>query len=154
MNRRSLIAPAILAAIIAVTAPATADPRGPVVLAKSTSNALLIWQATPFVSALLSRHEPAGRALSELESAALQMVNDRKPLLRKATSVSLKVLYVRTAPQNDPQYAPTSFAGFQQLLVLTVTRSALNDSAKWPKAVDPQHLPPGVTAKMTGKLPN
>ena len=129
-----------------------AAPAGPVVVPRSSGHALLIWQATPFVAALASKHESKDQALAELESAALAVVAEHKALLRKASSVSLKVLYVRTAPQNDPQYAPTSFAGFAQLLILTVSKAALAGSAKWPKVTDPRHLPAGVRVTVTGSI--
>ena len=151
MNRRSILALAVFLGAAFGTGLA-ASPPGAVVVAKTSGNALLIWQATPFVAAVASKHETSDQQLGEIEAAGLQVLIDHKGLLKKASSVSVKVMYIRTAPQNDPQYAPTSFAGFTQLLVLTATKSALNQSAKWPKTVDPSHLPPGVTANVTGKI--
>ncbi len=141
-----------LAALLAAAAPVAASPAGPVVVPRSSGHALLIWQATPFVAALASKHESKDQALAELESAALTVIAEHKALLHKASSVSLKVLYVRTAAQNDPQYAPTSFAGFTQLLILTVTKTALANSAKWPRVTDPRRLPAGVSATVTGSI--
>ncbi len=144
----------VLSVLLTVAAPVTSAPAGPVVVPRSSGRALLIWQATPFVAALAAKHESKDQALAELESAALTVVAGHKALLRKASSVSLKVLYVRTAAQNDPQYAPTSFAGFTQLLILTVTKAALANSVKWPRVTDPRRLPAGVSAKVTGSINN
>lgn len=151
MNRRSILVLAVFLGTGLGTALA-ASPPGAVVIAKTSGNALLIWQATPFVAAVASKHETANQQLAEIESAGLQVLIERRALLKKATSASVKVMYIRTAPQNDPQYAPTSFAGFTQLLLLTATKAALNQSAQWPKAVDPLHLPPGITVNVTGKI--
>ena len=151
MNHRSILAFAAFFGAALGTALAVSPP-GAVVIAKTGGDALLIWQATPFVAAVASKHETTNQQLAEIESAGLQVLIERKALLKKASSASVKVMYIRTAPQNDPQYAPTSFAGFTQLLVLTATKSALSQSAKWPKAVDPLHLPPGITVNVTGKI--
>ena len=132
--------------------PAFADPPGPVVVARTSGNALLIWQATPFLATIAAKHEPEAQVLSEVESAGLQILAARKSLLKRASTVSLKVMYIRTAPQNDPQYAPTSFAGFRQLLVLNASKSALAASSRWPKTIVSEQLPPGVTAQVTGKI--
>ena len=151
MNRRSILVLAALLGAVSGTALA-ASPPGAVVVAKTSGDALLIWQATPFVAAVAAKHETSNQQLAEIESAGLQVLIDRKAMLKKASSASVKVMYIRTASQNDPQYAPTSFAGFTQLLILTATKSALSRSAKWPKVVDPLHLPPGVTVNVTGKI--
>jgi hypothetical protein len=141
-----------LAMAVAGSGIAMATPAGAVVVAKNSGSALLIWQATPFIALVVAKHESNDQALAEIESAGLQVIAGHKALLKKASSVSLRVMYIRTAPQNDPQYAPTSFAGFKQLLTLNVTKSALAASAKWPAAVGPGRLPAGVSATITGKI--
>jgi len=151
MNQRATAAFLVLLAGITVTS-ALASPPGPVVVARASGNALLIWQATPFLATVAAKHELEAQALSEVESAGLQILAAHKGLMRRASSIALKVMYIRTAPQNDPQYAATSFAGFRTLLVLTATKSALAVSSKWPKTLDPKHLPAGITAQVTGTI--
>ncbi|MDP9018106.1 MAG: hypothetical protein M3N19_07285 [Candidatus Eremiobacteraeota bacterium] len=142
--KQRFIASAVCIAAFLAAVPALALPSGPVVVAKTSGKGLLLWQATLFINELLSKHD-TDRALSDVESAALTIVASRRAQFSKANTISIRVLTTRVADTNNKAYAPTSFAGFEQLLVVNVTKSALADSAKWPKQVDPLHLPAGVT---------
>jgi hypothetical protein len=129
-----------------------AAPQGAISVARTTGKAVIVWQATPLIATMIAAKESDGKAFADLESQALEIIKARKAMFGEASSVSVHVLYAKTGPVN-PTYKVAVFAGIERILTVTADQAALKNSSTWPKAVDPAHLPPGVTISIDGKLP-
>lgn len=144
-----------IAFLVAILVPlhAAAEPLGPAVIAKATGNALIIWQATPEVAALTASGRSGEVALLTLKEDALRvMLSKRSAVDRAAHSISVSVLYARSAGVS-PVYKADTFGGFEKLMTVTAKRSALVRSGSWAAQLASGKLPPGVTVLMTGALP-
>ncbi len=133
---------------------AAADmPAGTVVLAKSSPDALLLWDSSPVLAKLVGEKVGESKALSALESDAMTIATLRAAKLTSAKTLTVQVIYSMTGAVS-PVYNTATFAGVEK--VLTVSGSPA-DLAKNGAAYAAQLLqgtvPSSVKVAISGKLP-
>ncbi len=147
---------AVLFAILSVlslTKATLADPRGPAILAKTSGNAIVMWQATNEVIALEKSTPDNATALKTLELDAVRVAKKVLGQLDHATSLSVHILYERIGSVS-PQYHASTFGGFEKLATVMISATALTSHSQWDKALARSTLPAGITVHVTGALPS
>ncbi|MBV8362954.1 MAG: hypothetical protein JO018_01675 [Candidatus Eremiobacteraeota bacterium] len=126
---------------------------GMVVVAKGGDKPLLLWDATPVVTTIVSTKQPRAAALQDLESRAMQILGERAPSLRHAKSLTIRLIYQKTGAVS-PVYGTATFEGIERLFELTASANDARSHAKQ-LADQLQHgsVPRGVDLNVTGKLP-
>lgn len=157
--RKDVVARAAVAALsIAVGSPlyARADDvaTGSVIVAKASGDAVVIWDASPVVAAMLEKKIPDDRMSSDLEVEAAKILVARAGDLANAHTVRVKVIYERTGAVS-PVYKTATLTGLERLLSVTASRAdAVEHAAAWSAALKKGTLPAGITAEVTGKYPH
>jgi hypothetical protein len=148
-----LIASIALLAPIAASADEAAVP-GHFVLARASEDALVLFDASPEVAAIVSNKTPDADANDALERDALKVLALMLPKLEKSTkSVTVRLTYNKSGAVS-PVYGAPTFAGVERYALLEVTyKDAAVDRDKW-KELDPKHaVPPWISFKVIGQLP-
>ena len=131
----------------------TALPQGAVTLAKTTPDALLIWDATPAVAALRKARTDPRVGLAQLEAGAMSIALARAASLTHSTNVSVRVLYEMTGDVS-PVYHSATFEGVERLLTVTATRSdILANGAAYAEQLERGTIPAAVKVSISGALP-
>ena len=134
-------------------APVVRPVLGAVIVTRTApAEAALLWDATSYVTQLLSEKitdEPGMRAL---EATALRALAEKGKSLA-APELTLKVTYAKTGAVS-PVYRSVTFAGFEQLVTIVAKRVALEQHADaWSLQLANGTIPKGVRITVTGKLP-
>lgn len=145
---RSLFALTALAFIAAV------DPTsGTVVVAKTQGNAIVLWDVTHDVSAIVAEPGTTDAKMHEVEVAAAKILLARLGEVPAATSVEVRVVYQETGEASQ-FYRANTFGGVEKLLVVSASReAAAHNKDAWTAQLAKNELPAGVTASVTGALP-
>ena len=124
-----------------------------VVVARSTGQALLLWDATNDLATLLQQKQQQPVIVGTLEARGLRLLGDRAATLKDASTVSIRIVYQKTSTIS-PTYGTPTFAGIERLITMTAAKSVLQhltpaayDAVRMGKSV------PGVTVEMSGQLP-
>ncbi|MBV9276958.1 MAG: hypothetical protein JOZ97_01835 [Candidatus Eremiobacteraeota bacterium] len=126
---------------------------GMVVVAKGGDKPLLLWDATPVVTTIVSTKQPRQPALQDLESRAIQIVGQRVGSLKRAKNVTIRLIYQKTGAVS-PVYGTATFEGIERLFELTVVADDARAHAKQlADALEHGTVPRGVSVNVTGKLP-
>lgn len=149
----------ILIAAFALCAPlaARADEAvvaGHFVLARASEDALVLFDASPEVAAIVTNKTSDADANDGLERDALKVLAAMLPKLDKSTkSVTVRVTYNKTGAVS-PVYGAPTFAGVERYALLAVNyKEAAADRDKW-KELDPKHaVPSWISFKVIGQLP-
>ena len=140
-------------ALSASVAAAADTPVGTVVLAKSTPQALLLWDSTPALAKLVGDKVGAARALATLESSAILIAAKRSPDLSSAKTITVQVIYSKTGAVS-PVYNTATFAGVEKLLTVTGSPADLvQNGASYAAAILRGSVPSTIVVSVTGKLP-
>lgn len=124
-----------------------------VVVAKSTGDAVLVWNAADVVLKLKNDGVTSDAALAATERAAAQLLIARAPSLTSAHTVSIKVIYPRN-PELNAAYKISVVSGMERLVTLKADRSELLAHAKdWNAQLDRQQIPGDMAVTVTGKMP-
>jgi|ERR1700681_1213743 hypothetical protein len=144
----------LLGAVIArADAPAIRPVSGAVIVTRtSPAEAGLIWDATAYVTQLVSEKITDERGMRAIEATALRALADKGKGLA-ATSLTLKVTYAKTGAVS-PVYGNVTFAGFESVVTIAAKRAALAQHASaWSTDLANGTIPKGVRISVTGKLP-
>jgi hypothetical protein len=158
MKFRALVLAAAVAMLASapLTLAAGADDAfpGSQVLAKSTGDAVVIWDASPLIAKMVAENASYEKATATVEAMAGKLLVARaKTLTDAAKTLTVKVIYARTGAVS-PVYKNATFTGIERLLSVSANREdAVSKSAAWLKVLDGDKLPEGITAHVTGKLP-
>lgn len=138
---------------VASVAIVCADESASAVVAKAAGDAVIVWQATNDVTALLRSPANDDAILKKLENESLTIMRSKLSAISpSAHSLAVNVIYARTAGVS-PVYHSVTFSGFEHLLSVTASKDALKNVKSWDAALKIGTLPAGVTASVTGKLP-
>ena len=135
-------------------APVAVRPlSGAVIVTRTTpADAALIWDATPYVTQLVSERMTDERGMRALEATALRALADKGKTLGVAT-LTLKVTYARTGAVS-PVYGGVTFDGFESVVTIVAARAALaRNAGAWSGQLANGTVPKGVRVSVTGKLP-
>jgi len=128
-------------------------PAGTVVLAKSTPDALLMWDSSPVLAKLVGDKVGEARALATLESDAMLIATERSAGLSSAKTVTVRVIYAMTGAVS-PVYNTATFAGVEKLLTIEGTPADLKkNGASYAAQLAQGTVPAAVKVEITGKLP-
>ena len=146
----------ILCAPMSAVGETTIRPlAGPVIVARSTSGeAMLLWDATSYVSQLVSEKLTGESGMRALEATAIHALNEKAKVL-SSSRLSLKVTYSKTGSVS-PVYGSATFEGVESVLSITVARAALTEHADtWVSeaAHGDAISPSGLAIAVLGKLP-
>lgn len=145
---------ALVLILLCAPSAARADtlPKGTVVLAKTSPDALLIWDASPELADMIAAKQPDDQILKTLEADALTILAERAKSLSSG-NIALRVVYQRSGAVS-PAYGAPTFAGVERLFIMEAKRTdvAPQESA-WRSALQSGSTAHGLTVTMTGKLP-
>lgn len=143
----------LAAGIARADAPEIRPLSGAVIVTRTTpAEAGLLWDATPYVTVLVSEQITDERGMRAVEATALRALAEKSKSLA-APALTLKVTYARTGAVS-PVYRSVTFAGFEPLVTIAVKRAALAQHAgAWSAQLANGTIPQGVRIAVTGKLP-
>jgi hypothetical protein len=135
-------------------AAAAADlPAGTVVMAKSTPDALLLWDSSPVLAKMVADKVGEAHALSTLESDAMAIATQRSSGLSTAKTITVQVIYSKTGAVS-PVYNTPTFAGVEKVLTVSGTPSDIaKNGATYTEQLSHGTVPAAVKVAITGKLP-
>jgi len=154
MKKRQVIS--IIAALLATAylpAQAGAMPQGTITLTKARGDALVVWDATDELTALISTKPTRKATLERLASDAALIYGDRAPALKKtARSLTVLVLYTKTGAIS-PTYHTATFEGVERLLTIKGRTADFKRAAQWSQTLAAGKTPPGLSLTIIGQLP-
>jgi Flp pilus assembly protein TadD len=136
---------------------ASAQPVRPmsgalVVAQTSPAGARLIWDATTYVTDLVSEKIGGDPGIRAIEATALRALAEKSKSL-SATTLTLSVTYAKTGAVS-PVYGSVTFAGFEPVVTIVAKRAGLAaHAAAWSTQLANGTVPRGVTVSVTGTLP-
>ena len=136
-------------------APAEDAPiPGHVVIAIASGNALVIWDASPAVAAIVNDKASDADANARLERDALRVMAQSLPKLDKGSkAVKVRVIYNKTGAVS-PVYGAATFAGVEVYATLDAPfRDATTDRGKWKENGAKAGPPSWMQWKVLGQLP-
>ncbi len=155
----AVVVPALaaLAALTGAPSPAAAQSvAGHVILAKTNGDAVLLWDATPEVAAVVDGRLGDDAANVRLERDALLVLADEFPKVERARTITVRILYDKTGDVS-PVYGTATFAGVETYATLTAhTSDVARERARRrtpDAAATPPPPPPWVTFHVVGELP-
>jgi hypothetical protein len=155
MNRTTRAALALALGIAPVAASADMPkPAGNVIVARPSGAALLIWDASSDVTAIVSNKTPDAAANAMLErDAARVLATSLDKIDRAATTITVRVIYQKTGAVS-PVYGSATFAGVERYATLQVSaKDANSDRDKWREAGDAAPFPGWFAFAVIGALP-
>ncbi len=137
--------------------PARADeskPPGNVIVARPAGNALLIWDASADVAAIVANKTSDADAKTLLErDAARVLAASLSKTDIGASSITLRVIYQKTGAVS-PVYGSATFAGVERYATLRLSgRDARSDRDRWHELAGDGPLPAWFAFDVTGELP-
>lgn len=143
----------ITAAIEPAKAADDATPPGHIIVARATSDALLIWDASAAVTKIVTARTPDSDANASLEREALQLLAGKVAELKDTKTISLRVIYNKTGDVS-PIYGSATFAGVERYAVLSMaTADLVADRDKWRELNEKAAVPAWIGFKILGALP-
>jgi hypothetical protein len=138
-------------------APSLADAPvvpGHAIVARPEGDALVIWDATTEVTAIVKDKVADPAAKDRLERDALNELVVEESKLSNVTAVNIRVVYTKTGDVS-PTYGSATFAGVERYATLTMTAADLKgDRDKWKEtAAGTAALPAWVAFTISGELP-
>lgn len=146
----------VAAGCIALAAAALADDAVPghAVLAKPGGDALVIWDASPVVAAIVKSKTDDSGANDLLERDAVHVLASMAPNIDKsAKTVTIRVIYSKTGAVS-PVYGTPTFLGIERYATLIVAAGdTQGDRDKWKELDAKTPVPSWFAFKVTGLLP-
>lgn len=141
-----------IALCFAFTLPAAGD-TGTVVVAKAGTAPLLLWDATPLVTAIVANKQPRDAALRDLESQAMRILGEHANALQHAKTLAIRVIYQKTGAVS-PIYGTATFEGIERVFELTAPAAEARLRAReLADDIGRGSVPRGISLNVTGKLP-
>ncbi len=133
---------------------APSKPAGNVIVARPGGDALLIWDASSDVAAIVANKTPDSDANALLERDATKILASSLSKLDKdATTVTVRVIYNKTGAVS-PVYGSATFAGVERYATLKVSaKDATSDRDRWRELGDTAPLPAWLAYAVIGELP-
>jgi len=152
--RRVVFVPFLMIALAPVTARADDAIPGKIVVARTTGSAIVLYDASAEVAAIVKDRVPDATANDRLERAALRVLAKETTLLGSASAVTIRITYTLTGDVS-PVYGSATFAGIERYANVTMPIGNVKlDRGKWREAASGYGaLPGGITFEIVGKLP-
>jgi hypothetical protein len=126
---------------------------GTAVVARADGDALIIWDATPAVVAIVSNKTDDVTAMRQLESSAVTIAASHAKDLTDASTISVRITYAKTGAVN-PAYGAATFAGIERVATVRLSRdAALTSAALLASEIASGKTVPNVAIVVSGKLP-
>jgi len=125
-----------------------------VVVAKTVTDALLIWDATPDLVSLEQEKVPSQSILTTLESRAVGILQEKAPVFAAtADTGAIRIIYQKIGAVS-PVYGTPTFEGTERLATLSASTKTIQQLTK-PQidSISQGKDPAGVKIDVTGKLP-
>jgi len=155
-GRRLLAAPALaLAAALPAAAPGQDAAPGPVSVARTTGNALILWDASSEVAEFVTSKTPDDRANAQLRRDAVRVAAANIFKLEKsAKTLTVKVMYNKKGPWS-PDYHADTFGGVVHYADLEFPYKAAEAGKDHWKSLDAKsQLPSWMKFTVLDKLPH
>jgi len=124
---------------------------GHIVLAKPDGQALVIWDASSVVAAIVKNKINDTQANDLLERDAAKVLQKTTPELDKsAKTITVRIIYAKSGAVS-PIYGTPTFTGFERYATLTATLADVK--SKKTQFDAKTALPPGFAYKVIGLLP-
>lgn len=137
----------------AACAAATPDVPGRVVLARAEGDALLIWDSTAEVAAIVSGKLSDADANARLEHDALRVLAAEQAKITSAKTITVRVVFSKTGDVS-PVYGSPTFAGVERYATVEIQGAdASSDRDKWKELPDNATPPAWVKFDVLGELP-
>jgi hypothetical protein len=145
---------AVAAAFAHVAAAAETAVPGTVVVARASSDALLVWDSTPEIASIVKEKLSDRDANARIEHDALHVLAESLDKVGKeAKTITVRVIYSRTGDVS-PVYGTPTFLGIEKYATVAATRADLvSDRDKWKELGDTVELPAWFKVEILGKLP-
>ena len=128
-------------------------PEGTIVLAKTTPDALVLWDSSPVLAKLLADRAGETAALAALESDAMLIATQRSTALTSSKTLTVSVIYSKTGAVS-PVYNTPTFAGVEKLLTVSGSPADIaKNGAAYATELSQGTVPPAIRVTVTGKLP-
>ena len=154
---RTLVAALALAlpAALPLAAPAQDAVPGGVSVARTTEDALIIWDASSEVAGFVTNKTPDEQANAELRHDALRVAAANISKLEKsAKTVTVRVIYNKTGPYSQVYKADT-FGGVVRYATLEFPyKEAATDKDHWKSLDAKSQLPSWMKFTVLDKLPH
>jgi hypothetical protein len=147
--------PALALALLAGTLPARAleNVPGHVIVARSSDDALLLWDATDDVADVVRLGLSGDDAGRRLRHDALRMLAASLDRVPGARTITLRVLYSKTGDVS-PVYGSPTFAGVERYASVTIdSHLASGDRDRWKELAANAALPAWIHYRIEGDLP-
>ncbi len=155
VNVREMIAFILAAVLVGPEPAASASPTvtGSVVVAKSGSAALILWDATSAVIAATTAQTSQAQTMIQLETTALQILHDKSAVLKHSKTLTVRVLYDKTGAVS-PVYHTATFEGVEHVFDLTAPQPLLvKQYVKLEAEIAQAKIAAPMQLNMTGTLP-
>lgn len=128
-------------------------PASQVVVATTTGDALIIWDATVAINDLATHHVADADALRRIEATAgALLVQKAKKLGPAAKTVTVRIMYA-SSPLVEV-YRTATFEGFDELAHVSAARDeSIAKAAVWTAVLMKNTIPAGMTVTVVGHLP-
>jgi hypothetical protein len=141
-------------AVLVVATAAAPLPAGPIVLARTGSDALVLWDASSEMISLIANKMPADAMMRKLESDAVVILGDRAKAVASGTkTLTVQVIYQRSGAIS-PAYQTATFLGIEHLVAVKAPLpAAATRGDAWAEDVRNGKTPDELTVTVSGKLP-
>jgi len=138
---------------LAPTSAAGAVP-GHVMLAQASGDALVIWNASPVVAAIVRSRISDAQADDMLAHDAARVLIKMLPSVNRGSrTVTVRLIYDKSGAVS-PMYGGATFEGFERYALLTAPATyAASDKDHWQELKPSQALPKWFSYKVIGRLP-
>jgi hypothetical protein len=141
-------------ALATALCPASADEAipGKIILARASEDAVILYDATPEVIAIVHDKLDDAAAGKRLERDALLVLAKEMPDIPDARTITVRVTYTRTGDVN-PAYGTPTFAGIERYANLIVPAgNARSDRGNWRQGTE-ENAPAWASFTIVGELP-
>jgi hypothetical protein len=144
----------VLVALLPVASLGELPPTGHAVVARSSGDALLLWDASSEVSVIVSTKLSDDNANVRLKRDAIRVLAASVENVSKdASSVTIRVLYNKTGAVS-PAYGAATFAGVEHYAEIKMTGTEFfHDRDRWRESSERAPLPAWLTFRVVGQLP-
>ena len=149
-----LLVPAVaLVALGTLPAAAQAVP-GHVVVARTTDQALIIWDASPVFASFVSNKTAAADANTQLAHTCVRVAAQKlSQIAKNASSLTVRVIYNKTGAVS-PVYGSPTFTGVERYATLELpVKDAFANRDHWQSLGAKNPLPKWMKFSVTGHMP-
>lgn len=124
-----------------------------VILARVRGDAVVVWDATDELLAMLTKKESKAKILRALEVEAARLLVDRAGKIKdRATTLTVHVTYKRIGAISAA-YKTATLEGSEQLLRLKAPVGAATGANTWPADITSGKVPKDLEVTVVGALP-